>query len=174
MKNDFILGFNAHKDSVTSLDCTKDDALIGSGSVDCTAKIINCQSNKVLSTFKCGESVSQQDENDSVESVDFCSSLPLFATGTVNGAIEIWDITNHTRRHLVEQTNGVSKLSWSPNSNHLLFAAGLDGILRIYDGRSGQLYDTKCGHSDQILDFCVSQERILTASEDNTCRVFSL
>jgi len=163
---------------VTSIDCSSDDALIGSGSVDCTAKIINSQSGKVIATFECGKSseANQEENNDSVESVSFSSVQSLFATGTVDGSIEIWDISTQMRRHVCHQNSGISKLLWDKNNPYLLYTAGLDGVLRIYDGRSGQLLNVKNGHNDHILDFTVSSDSsfVLTASEDSSCRIFSL
>jgi ribosome assembly protein SQT1 len=151
--------------------------LIGSGSVDSTAKLINSQNGKVIATFQCGTNTSTEEDNtDSVESVGFSGAQSLFASGTVNGSIEIWDISTQTRRHLCQQNSGISKLLWDQNNPYILYTAGLDGVLRIYDGRSGQLQTVKNGHSDHILDFSLSSDSsfVLTASEDSTCRLFSL
>lgn len=173
-----ILGFYSHKAAVTSIDCTNDNALIGSGSIDSSAKLINSQTGKVVATFECGSGFSEStdDDNDSVESVSFCSNLSLFATGTVNGTIEIWDSSNQLRRHLCHQESGVSKLLWDINNPFILYTAGLDGVLRIYDGRSGEIQSVRNGHRDHILDCSLANHSnfILTSSEDSTCRIFSL
>ncbi len=173
-----FIDYNAHKESVTSIDFSTDEALIGSGSVDSTAKLINSQNGKVVATFQCGTNTNteEEDNSDSVESVGFSSAQSLFASGTVNGSIEIWDISTQMRRHLCQQNSGISKLLWDKNNPHLLYTAGLDGVLRIYDGRSGQLQTVKNGHNDHILDFSLSSDSsfVLTASEDSTCKLFSL
>lgn len=138
----------------------------------------------MITTFQCGSDIKgggsddkdEEEEEDSVESVAFSHCLPLFATGTVNGAIEVWDIASQIRRNVINQDSGISKLLWGHDNSNLLFTAGLDGLVRIWDGRSGELNQVKSGHSDQVLDFALAANNscLLTSSEDMTCRVFSL
>jgi WD40 repeat protein len=151
--------------------------LIGTGSVDGTAKLINSNTGKVVVTFECGNvNTNSNEEEDSVESVSFSNSLSLFATATVRGSIEIWDISSHVRRHKVIVDDGISKLLWDKNNQYLLYTAGLDGILRIYDGRTSELKAIKRGHNHNILDCFLSNNSsfIITASEDTTCRIYAL
>lgn len=173
-----ITGHNGHNETVTSLDSTVDNALIGSGSVDSTAKLINSQTGKVVATFQCSNNLNNEDneDNDSVESVGFCSVNSLFATGTVEGSVDIWDISTQIKRNSCRQSTGISKLLWDNNSPHILYTAGLDGILRLFDSRSGELMVEKKGHFNHILDLCISSDSsiALTASEDKSCRLFSL
>ena len=48
-----------------------------------------------------------------------------------------------------------------------------DGILRLWDGRSGSCERTWSGHTDAILDFCIDGKVVCTCSEDGTARVFA-
>lgn len=61
-----------------------------------------------------------------------------------------------TLRHKIDQGSGVTKLLWKENSS-LLFSAGLDGIVRCYDGRSGGYVRSFLGHTEDILDICLSK-----------------
>lgn len=61
-----------------------------------------------------------------------------------------------TLRHRVDQGSGVAKLVWKENTL-LLFSAGLDGIMRCFDGRSGECARTFLGHTQDILDLCISK-----------------
>ncbi|XP_054166410.1 angio-associated migratory cell protein-like [Oppia nitens] len=179
-----ISDLTAHTATITSLDCMPDNILIASASVDSTAKLINSQTGKVVATFQCGADVAPvadaaedtEELVDSVECVRLNSSLSVLATGTVEGSIDIWDISTQIKRHSCKHSSGVSKLSWDTNSPHILYTAGLDGIINIYDGRSGQLVGNKKGHLDQILDMKISKDSTIavTASEDNCCKIFSL
>jgi PREDICTED: angio-associated migratory cell protein-like len=164
----------AHEDSVVSLDITKDDSLIATGSIDSTAKLINSNSGKVVCTILCGKMPENDNSNNTVESVCFCNDLPLLATGSINGLLEIWDINTQKKRNQVELPSGIVKMAWPSGPSFLLFVAGLDGVLHILDGRDGSLKSTKSGHKHHILDFSLSQsnELILTSSEDKTCRLF--
>ncbi len=58
--------------------------------------------------------------------------------GTLQGKISLWDIAKQAVRVECENTDsGVTKLLWAPN--HTLLCGTLDGSIRAFDGRSGQL-----------------------------------
>lgn len=141
-------------------------------------KLANAQTGKLIHTFVCGKKHENcppgLDAEKSVESVAFCTSIPVLATATVKGFIEIWDVTNYSRRCQMSNPAGVSKVLWDFSEPYLLHVAGLDGSLTTWDGRTGQLQATRYGHRDQILDFDVSKGGavIVTASEDTSLRVF--
>ena len=128
-----------------------------------------------MATFQCCNTDGEE-ETDSVESVGFSSLNSMFATATVDGSVDIWDVSTQIRRQSCKHDGGISKILWDNNSPHLLYTAGLDGHLAVYDARIGQLNNSKRGHSDHILDLCVSRDSTiaLTASEDKSCRIFSL
>ncbi|RWS22566.1 angio-associated migratory cell protein-like protein [Leptotrombidium deliense] len=170
-----IVSDTAHKHTITALHINKDETLVATASVDGTAKLFNISAAKTIASFDCS-SANDSDESDSVESVCFCDSLPLLATGTTAGSVDIWDISTHKKRNACAVDVGVSKLVYDRNNCHLLYASGLDGVMRIYDSRSGKLEIEKNGHSQEILDFCVAGDSscLLTASEDHTCRLFAL
>lgn len=159
----------AHIESVTVIDCYQDGTLAMTGSTDASAKIINTVTGKVITTFHCGEIEAE----DSVESVAFCISQPVAATGTVQGSLAVWDIPTQIQREQFQQDSGISKLLWGASSS-LLYTAGLDGVVRLYDGRSGSIERSWYGHKDEILDMVVSKvdNYILTTSQDTTCRLF--
>lgn len=111
----------------------------------------------MLCTLSC-QSVSQSEEESSVEAVSFCpdTSMSLVVTGTLSGRISFWDIPSQIERQSYEQSAGVVKLVWHPKHPHLLFSAGLDGIIRLIDGRSGTLVREYTGHKANILDIAIS------------------
>ncbi|KAI1291726.1 Angio-associated migratory cell protein [Halotydeus destructor] len=175
-----IKGNLAHTSTVTCLDIKCDDSVGASGSTDGTVKLVNLQSGKLVNTFECGkarntvESSASEPKDRSIESVAFCPSLPLLATATVSGVIEVWDSSTFVCRTSMSNPSGISSINWNPIESSLLHVAGLDGSLITYDGRSGQQHSALYGHRDQILDFAVSKTNniLVTASEDSSCRVF--
>lgn len=80
----------------------------------------------------------------------------IAASGTVNGEIFIWDISKKIIRHKMEQKSGISKLVWKEGTA-LLFAASLDGVLKVFDGKSGQCVRLFISHTLDILDLYVSR-----------------
>lgn len=162
---------------MTCIDLKEDDSMAASGSTDGTVKMTNVSSGKIVATLVCGRIPEAEGEEDSVESVKFCNSLPLLASATVKGIIEVWEICNYTRRCYVIHDLGVSTVQWDPLETFKLFSAGLDGCVDHWDARSGELLSRRYSHRDHILDMKVvtneSNERlIVTASEDSTCKVF--
>lgn len=53
-------------------------------------------------------------------------------------------------------------------------SAACDGVLRLWDGRTGSCVRTWTGHTDAILDMWVAPDgkTVCTGSEDGTVRVF--
>ena len=171
-----FLDQQAHKDSVICLDINSDNSLIASGSTDSTIKIINVNNFKVLMTIPIGVSnLSAEEDCDSVESVAF-SGKNLLAIGSVNGILEIWDISSQTKRSELKLDFGVSKISIDTNNFNILYCGCLDSYFRVIDMRTGAIILTKSGHTDHILDYAVSSDSkyVLTCSEDTTAKIFSM
>jgi WD40 repeat protein len=56
----------------------------------------------------------------------------------------------------------------------MIFSSCVDGLLRIWDARSGLCLRAFEGHQDMLLDFALTNgSAVVTASEDHTCRVFN-
>lgn len=161
--------------------------------MDGTVKLINVASGKIVHTFDCGKKEpanaadaaaaaamamddDEEVEENSVESVTFNAEMPTLATATVQGVIEIWDLSTFVCRVNIRSSAGLSKIKWDPQEPHLLHASCLDGSLMSWDGRTGELQSARYGHRDQILDFDISRTNSLavSASEDTSCRVFDL
>ncbi|XP_064077565.1 angio-associated migratory cell protein-like, partial [Macrobrachium nipponense] len=176
----------AHSGQVTSISVHKDNALVMSGSSDGTAKLFNTVSGKVVGTLNCDAAARSQagdddDDDDahvenSVEAVSFCPLIPNIAvTSTLSGLVIIWDISTQVIRHTIVQGCGTTQLVWHP-TEPIVFAAGLDGVARVYDVRSGDLLKKYTGHQSSIfyMDILKDGTALATASDDGTCRVFNL
>ncbi|XP_066988710.1 angio-associated migratory cell protein [Macrobrachium rosenbergii] len=185
----------AHSGQVTSISVHKDNALVLSGSSDCTAKLFNTVSGKVVGTLNCdaaagsqegavGGVVGDDDDDDDddesvengVEAVSFCPFISNIAvTTTLSGLVIIWDISTQVIRHTIVQGCGTSQLVWHP-SEPVVFAACLDSVVRAYDARSGDLLKKYTGHRSSIFYMDLSKDgtALVTASDDGTARVFSL
>lgn len=167
-------GKDIHSSSVVCIDCHPDNNLILTGSTDATAKVIHTSTGKVVTTFNCAEENSE--EENSVESCAFSYiQSSLAATGTLTGKLSIWDVPTQTNRNTCQHTGGVVKLKWDTTSP-LVYTACLDGVVRMWDARNGKCCSEWSGHQDALLDFDISRDgkTLVSASEDNSSRVFSL
>src|SRR5690606_5441229 len=96
----------------------------------------------------------EEDEENSIECLAFCKSLPLLACATLNGQIFVWDLNTQTIRSkfLNENGNGYTKLKW--NEQNTLYASTVNGCLQMFDGRNMTLLKKINAHQAEILDFC--------------------
>ncbi|KAH9498158.1 hypothetical protein Btru_008408 [Bulinus truncatus] len=161
-----------HKEPVFCLDVNNCGSLVMTGSGDMTAKVINTSTGKVVSTLACQKT---DEDADSVEAVGFSHLHDYAVTGTLGGGLEIWDLPTKSVRHRCEHPYGIVKIVWSKVSP-TFYTSCLDGNIRKYDSRSGQLVHTWQGHRAAVLDFDLSQDEsiLVTSSDDSTAKVFQL
>lgn len=177
-----------HTQNVIAIDCYVDNNLIISAGVDGKTIISSSQTGKVLSVLqdlKEGNTSNDAEEGNSMETNkgNWAETVAFYkdpehqiaASGTVNGEIFIWDISKKIIRHKMEQKSGISKLVWKEGTA-LLFAASLDGVLKVFDGKSGQCVRLFISHTLDILDLYVSRKgnKILTTSDDSSARIFEI
>ncbi|XP_076634829.1 angio-associated migratory cell protein isoform X2 [Colletes latitarsis] len=182
-----------HSSTITAIDCHPNNNLIISSDVDGKTILSIANSGTIISVLQNlnnfelsnianvnndAENADNDDWNNNwVEAVAFCKNptFPVAATGTVNGEIFIWDISKQVLRRKIDQACGISKLVWKGNT-HILFSAGLDGVLRCFDARSGQCLRSFTGHTADIYDLFISEdgENALTTSDDGTARIFDI
>ncbi|ROT84898.1 angio-associated migratory cell protein isoform X1 [Penaeus vannamei] len=170
----------AHTSPVASIAAHKDNTMTISGSLDGTAILYNTISGKVVGTLNCNTTPTSSDESievdHTVEAVGFCPTIPNIAvTATLSGFVTIWDVSTQVSRHVIAQGAGSSHLMWHP-SEPIVFTAGLDGVVRSYDVRSGEQLAKYTGHHKGILAFDISKNgsALVTSSDDATARVFKI
>ncbi|KAK3094701.1 hypothetical protein FSP39_005157 [Pinctada imbricata] len=165
-------GKGGHTSSVVCIDCHHDNNLVLTGSTDVTSSIINSNSGKVMGAMNCADS---ENTENSVESCAFSKLQNYAATGTLAGKLHIWDVPTQTCRNTCQHPAGVVKLLWDA-TQPIVYTACLDGIIRTWDSRNGQLISSLGGHQDSILDFDLSKDgkTLVSVSEDQTARVYKL
>jgi len=119
--------------------------------------------------------IKPEEECDSIESVAF-SGKNLLAIGSLNGIIEVWDVSGPIKRSELKLDFGVSKIMTDKSNANILYCGCLDFYFRVVDLRNCQVILVKSGHTDHILDFSISSDSkyALTCSEDSTCKIFAL
>lgn len=174
-----VKGPDGHRGALTCLACNKDGSLVLTGSVDGSAKLINTSTGKVVGTFSMegdkDKMSSDEAASNSVESVGFCNVLPLIAVGFLDGSLAIYDLATQGLRHSCQHEAGIAQLQWE-ESSPVVSTGSLDGVLRLWDARSGNMVSEYRGHAAEILDFTVNREASLaiTASGDYHAKVFCL
>ncbi|XP_053273343.1 angio-associated migratory cell protein [Pleuronectes platessa] len=172
-----VKGQDGHRGTLTCLACNKDSSLVLTGSVDGRAKLINTATGKVVAVFSTNEGNPKESIEDeiSVESVGFCNILPLIAVAYLDGTLAIYDISSQVLRYRCQHQAGIVHLRWEESSS-VVSTCSLDGALRLWDARSGNMVSEYHGHSAEILDFAINREasHAVTASGDKQAKVFCL
>ncbi|TMW68491.1 hypothetical protein Poli38472_005959 [Pythium oligandrum] len=178
--HDFVEG------PICFLTCHPSQPLIICGSQDGTARLMQVQTKRVIGIFShdVNEALSgtvnsevHATEN-SVECGGFCNTMNWAATGCLGGALRIWDLSTYQCRHVCQHPAGVTKLLWHP-TQPIVYTCTVEGLIYVWDARTGQQLRVMGGHEDMILDMAFINEPgnatpigLLSGSDDETVRLF--
>ncbi|RQM18412.1 hypothetical protein KXD40_001604 [Peronospora effusa] len=185
----YVNSHGFHEGPVTFIACHPSQPLVISGSQDGTARLMQVQTKRILAAFShegIDPSVagtvndnSSATEN-SVECGGFCNTMNWAATGCLGGYLRIWDLATNQCRHVCRHPAGVIKLLWHP-AQPIVYSCTVEGLVYVWDARTGQLLKTLAGHTDMVLDMTfvpafdgVPVAGLLTASDDESVRLFRL
>ena len=139
------------------------------------AGLVGEQKGKVLAAVNA--------HSESVESISFHPTVPLMASGSVDGKIVLYDVVRGfaIRATMEAHDEAVVKVEFSGDS-WVLTSCGVDGLLKRWDARSARELRAFRGHlggnkeegEGGILGFVQNKERIITAGDDGVALVFDL
>lgn len=172
-----------HESSILTMCAHPDAPIVVTGSEDAVARVVQIETGKVLANL--GGHV------DSVESVAFNNPAPgamlLLATGSMDGKVMIWDGKTFDLRCTIKEhfeRGGITKFKWLPPPAYgsWLCTCSTDNTLGLFNALSGECLRTLHGHQDTVLDCDLAigavaagpQLYVVSGSEDNTCRIFTV
>jgi len=171
-----------------------DGMLVIAGGEDGQAHVCHIGSKKVVASLRhCDLPTNAAEEDEemeypmSVEAVGFSPFQPNWcATGGVDGKLKIWDLARDGQCRQIcappesDSVDSITRISWHPTVP-FVFAATINGTVRVWDARNGNLLHTLTGGptADQINDMDIQflpdgSAVIVAASDDNAVRVFEL
>jgi WD40 repeat protein/serine/threonine protein kinase len=148
----------------TEVNCvafSPDGRLLASAGGDGAIKIWNCRTGEVMQTFDA--------HTDSVVSVTFHPDGKHLAYVGADRQLKVWDRT--TRQEVVigpcdavRKFGTAHAVAFSPDGRQL--AAGSDGVVSVWDWKSGQLLHTFPGHDHDTISVAFSHDgrRLATGS----------
>lgn len=167
-----------------------DQQLVMVGAEDGQAHVCHVGNKKVVASLRHYE-VPTMDEDDqvdlpmSVEAVGFSPASPHWcATGGVDGALKIWDLTSGQCRQVCRPAQagdavapGITRLQWHP-THPVVFTSHTNGSVCLTDARNGQVLATLTGNADVVNDLAIayigSKAAIVTGGDDQTLRLFEI
>lgn len=157
-----------HDGPVTSASFSSHGGLLATTSADGTARLWDVRTGRLLHRL---------DHPAGVRSASFSGDGSLLVTVLEPAArdhtVRVWDVASGTVLEQFDTGDTVTSARFAP-TGRLLVTAGIAGIARVWDTRSGVAVNELKGHSSRILDaeFSPSDRQIVTASTDKTGRVW--
>ena len=169
-----VEGAHFHETGITCMAIHPNGQTALSGSEAGRIKLASLENGKVLG------SLDKHMDGSSVERIVYLpenqgGASQQVASAGMDGNLVVWDLAVFRPRVDCQHPEGITCLLAHP-SNHMLVTGALDGVVRCWDSRSGELAVAFRGHVDavQAMDMSPDGNQILTGGEDCCARVFDL
>ncbi|CAB4320312.1 unnamed protein product [Prunus armeniaca] len=119
-----------------------------------------------------------QGHKDSVSSLAFSTDGQLLASGSLDGIIQIWDVTSQNLKCTLEGFNldyvTSQWVRWHPRG-HLVLAGTEDSMVWMWNADKGSYLNSFLGHGSSVTcgDFTPDGKTICTGSADATLRIWN-
>uniref|UniRef100_A0A0N4ZV11 WD_REPEATS_REGION domain-containing protein n=1 Tax=Parastrongyloides trichosuri TaxID=131310 RepID=A0A0N4ZV11_PARTI len=142
--------------------------------------IFNTESGKILRTLDYSKKDKEEGEDDNaIESIKFHPTQTWIGIGVNNGHVVLVDCSTGVARFEFKGDEApIVKIAWFtlPSNKVLLISANIDGVIRIWEGKSGDLYKSINGGGAEIYDFVVDGDersvKLFSACAEGVVRVF--
>ncbi|ODV95518.1 hypothetical protein PACTADRAFT_50232 [Pachysolen tannophilus NRRL Y-2460] len=148
--------------------------ILAIGARDAHLAIINGENGNILNLLKAIELKEDQDEfESSIETITWCSVLPILAVGLVSGDVILFDTKSWRPRRNIKIDDAVTKLQFI-NKSTTLVGSSMNGKIYKWDSRTGEELFVGVGHSMGILDFALQDNgnKLITAGDEGVSLIF--
>lgn len=163
-----------HEGWIPNVAFSSDGSLIGSASLDGTARIWDSGTGKSLAVLEGHELKSDGQLPAGVWSIAFSPDSRIAATAGSDGTIRLWDARSGRALRVIEADQGlVFTVACGPDGK-LLASGGSDGSIKIWDSETGALKRTLIGHRNWVVCVTFSGRSgwLASASWDKTARLW--
>jgi len=129
---------NGHKSAVGGIAFSPDARVLASVGGTLTAESTNRFGEIRLWNLSTYEEIwNNVSHTDGVRTVEFSPSGDLFATGSIDGTVRLWNVQNGTEELEIRIGTPVWSLSFSPDGKNIAVGCASSRRIRIYDVESG-------------------------------------
>jgi WD40 repeat protein/transcriptional regulator with XRE-family HTH domain len=160
-----------HQKNIYSVHFSPDSQTLASGSNDASIRIWDVLSGACLNVLK--------GHAEGVHCVCYSPDGQLLASGSLGGSIRLWSgqLRSSASKPNVKVLKGHSNWVWgiafSPDGGTLVSCSD-DGTIRCWSVQDGQCINVLDDHTDDILAIAVRDQLIVSASQDQTVRLWNL
>jgi WD40 repeat protein len=151
----------AHLSEIRSLDWHPRDPILASGGDDAAANVWDAQSGAKLLEIPWS--------GDSVRCVRFAPDGALAVAGD-GGRVRIVTLDGRTREFAAGDRKPLEAVAVSAEG--LVAAAGISGVVHVFDRNTGGLRASLAGHSGPVRALAFAGGRLVSAGDDGTVRVW--
>jgi WD40 repeat protein len=162
--------FRGHTENVRTLCMSPDGRILATGSADKTIKLWDIATAREIATLRGHDAA--------IIRVVFSHSGRLLGSMDTDHKLRVWDVAS--RRQISSAPTGHSNPSFlgftfSPD-DRILASAGGEGVVRLWNPRTGQLVGSLEGHGGFIstLAFSPDGRTLATASGDGTIKLWNV
>lgn len=157
---------NTHSHDVLDLAITKDNSRIASVGLEKQAFLTDSITGEVLRRFN--------GHTERINSVCFNPSESVLITGSYDCTVRIYDMKSHNRESIQTLREARDSISKVFSTNDKIITASVDGSVRTYDIRMGELRVDKFHTALNGLDISLDEKIGLVSGLDDNIRLFDL
>ena len=159
-----------HEAKVNSVAISPDGHTLASASEDCTIKLWNFQTGKLIHTLT--------GHTDAVKSVAISPDGKTLASGSADSDVKLWSLNTNKPQLAFTMTghdSWVKATAISPNSQ-ILASGSQDKTIKLWHLQTGELLSTLIGHWGEVNSVSISADgqTLISASWDETVRLWYL
>ncbi|WP_448541461.1 WD40 repeat domain-containing protein, partial [Roseiflexus sp.] len=160
----WLRSLEGHTHWVSAVALSPDGRTIVSGSRDCTVKVWDNASGRLLRSL--------DSHTDWVRAVAFSPDGRTIVSGADDGTVKVWDAsTGRLLRSPAGHTDRVRAVALSPDGRTIVSGGSFDRTVKVWDARDGRLRRSLEDHTDAVTAVALSPDgRTISGSRDRTVR----
>ncbi|RLV91716.1 U3 small nucleolar RNA-associated protein 13 [Spathaspora sp. JA1] len=151
----------AHDKDINSIDISPNDEFFATASYDKLAKVWNTDSGETIGILK-GHKRGLWD-------INFYKFDKLIVTASGDKTVKVWSLIDFSCKKTFEgHTNSIQRVKFFNSDSPQLLSAGADGLIKIWDYKSGEVIKSLDNHDNRIwaLDLKEDGQEFISADAD--------
>ena len=158
-----IKGPYFHNSAILSCIMHSENSLIISGDEDGILCVSKINDGKVINKVKAFD--------EGIECISQCKTMPLFAAGSLDGKITIFNLSDYMPRISVDLGLATIKICWL---NLMFFSCHSDGKIFCHDARTGNQLHKLVGPDSDVLDIDLNHNHLFAGTDSAQMFLYDL